>query len=121
MLTSKVNYLYENQEKMNEIAKEHKDEVCVYIYNDEANKYLLWNDFSELSQYKEVYFVLASNKDAIIEEKINNASNMVVYVSSLNEYGDFDEYVKLIKDNNKNIKSYEKLYDAMYATAYEFY
>lgn len=121
MLNNHVNYLYENQKMMNEIANEHKDEVCIYLYNDEANKYLLWNDFMELSKFDEVYFVLASNKEEIAEAKIKNAKKLVVFVSSLNENDDFNEYVKLIEDNNLNVKNYEKLYDAMYATVYEFY
>ena len=115
-----VFYLYENNEMMNSIASEHKDDVCIYIYNDENNKYLLWNDFAQLAKYDEVYFVDINNKDVITEEKIVNAENLVVYISVLGESDVFSEYTDLIYSSNKNVHEYEKLYDAMYAKAYYF-
>lgn len=115
-----VYYLYKEQEEMVETASENKDAVCIYIYNNESQKYLLWNDYASLAQYKKVYFADSQNTDAIVDTEINNSDRIIVYVSTLSEKEDFNDYADLIYKSNNNIKEYNKLGDAMYASYYEF-
>ena len=121
ILKQNVFYLYKEQATMERIADKYKEETCIYIYNNEDNKYLLWNDAMQLAKYKDVYFIFAENTDAIEDVKINSSKEAVVYISSLGEHENFNDYSEMIYANTDGINSYEKLYDAMYATAYRFY
>lgn len=121
LINKNVFYLYQEQEYMDKMASNYKNETCIYIYNNEEQKYLLWNDAMQLAQYEDVYFINIDNKEKINENKINDASKLVVYISNLGEHEDISEYTDLIYDNNKNVNEYNKIYDAVYATAYEFY
>ncbi len=116
-----VFYLYPEQEMMKKIAGEHSDDTCLYIYNNEENKYLLWNDSEQLWQYDAVYFASSENTAPIDDPKIGSAEELVVYVSTMNEIPDFSVYEDLVFSSDPNLHHYEKLYDAMYATAYRFY
>ena len=120
IVTQNVNYLYKNQATMESVAKEHSEDACVYIYNDEANKYLLWNDFKQLAEYEKVYFVCAQDLSAIEDKNIQQAEKLVVYISNLNEIDNYDDYFNMIYDSNSNVTEHEKLYEAMYANVYEF-
>lgn len=115
-----VFYLYQEQNDMKNIAKSNADKECVYIYNNEDNKYFLWNDVEQLWQYERVYFVNSDNTDPIIEDAICNSDDLIVYVSTLNKNDDFKVYEDLIYSSNKNLHESTKLYDGTYAECYEF-
>ena len=121
LVNKNVFYLYTEQENMNDIASNHKDETCVYIYHNENQKYLLWNDALELAKYKEVYFIDSSNKEPITDTKITDADKLVVYVSTLGIPEDINSINKIVFDTNHKVSEFTKLYDAVYATCYEFY
>jgi hypothetical protein len=116
-----VFYLYPEQKEMKACAAAHGDEVCVYIYNNEENKYLLWNDSEQLWSYDAVYFASSENPDPIEDEKIKNADKLVVYVSKMNEPDDPGYFEDMILTADPRVHHMRKLYDAMYATVYEFY
>ena len=120
LLNKNVFYLYQEQETMENISESHSSENCVYIYNNEDNKYFLWNDALQLAKYKNVYFINSENQEPITESYFSEPHKMIVYISTLNENEDFNYYLDLIYKNNNNLHSYEKLYDGMYATCYEF-
>ena len=120
LLTKNVFYLYEEVENMEAIASEYADRECVYIYNGESNKYRLWNDALQLAKFDEVYFINSENTEPISEASINDANSLVVYVSMLGQKDNFDDYVDFIFENNSNLTSYKKLYDAMCAQVYIF-
>ncbi|MCR5503198.1 MAG: glycosyltransferase family 39 protein [Lachnospiraceae bacterium] len=116
----KVYYLYPEQAMMKETAAKYADLPCVYIYNSEDSKYLLWNDSEQLWLYDSVYFVCSENREPLTDETIRSADELIVYVSTLNEE-DFGVYADLIERSNPSLRQYEKLYDAMYAEVYRFY
>jgi len=120
LVNKNVFYLYTEQDEMENIAKEHADETCIYIYNNEDQKYLLWNDAMQLAKYKEVYFVYSQNKEKIVDEKINNSEKLIVYISTLGADENIADIEQFIYDNNSNVTKANKLYEGMYATCYEF-
>lgn len=115
-----VFYLYPEQDEMKRIAKENAGKECVYIYNNDNNKYFLWNDAEQLWQFDEIYFVDSDNMTPIDETKICNSKDLIVYISTLNKKEDFGEYESLIYNSNNNLHSYSKLYDGVYCECYEF-
>ena len=119
LVKKNVFYLYPEQEKMNEIAQSVSDCDCVYIYNSETSKYLLWNDFKQLSYFDRVFFVNSEDMTPITEKEISESEKLVVFISTLGEK-DFDEYKSFILESNENVSSGTKLYDAMYAKVYCF-
>ena len=120
LIKKNVFYLYEDQENMNYIASLNKDKDCLYIYNSEDKKYLLWNDFKQLAEYERVYFVNSENMNLIDESDISNSEDLIVYIATPMEHENFDDYTSWIYESNKKVTSYNKLYDATYATVYEF-
>lgn len=121
LISKNVFFLYPEQEYMEETAKEYSDDVCIYIYNNENSHNFMWNDFSQLAQFDEIYYLSSENLSPIEEEKINEADKLFVYVSNLGELPDFSDYENLIFESNSNVKSYRHIYNGMYASAYEFY
>ena len=119
VLKGNVFYLYPEQERMEEIAAEHSNDPCLYIYNNESSKYLLWNDFMQLAKYNEVYFVNSEDLTPIDDAKINNAESLVVYTSIMGEL-DFEKYKSFVLESDTNVTNATKLYDGMYAKAYYF-
>lgn len=120
LANKQVFYLYEDQERMLECAREHANEGCVYIYHNEAQKYLLWNDAMQLKEFDRVYFVNSENTQKLEEPLICDADRLFVYISTLDQNKDISYYEDLIYSSNPNIKGCHYIYDAMYATAYEF-
>lgn len=121
LINKKVFYLYPEVEHMNEIAENNSDNDCLYIYNNDETKYFLWNDYDQLSRYENVYFADINNSDAISDPMISESDRLIVYICKMGEHEDFLDYEQLIYTSNKKLHTYQKLYDGMYATCYEFY
>ncbi|MCR4989824.1 MAG: hypothetical protein K6A38_03070 [Lachnospiraceae bacterium] len=121
LFKGEVFYLYPEQGSYKQIATEHSEETCMYIYNSEYNKYFIWSDADQLWQYDKIYFADFENKDEIVDPAINSADKLIVYISKLNGQDSPDEYIDMIKRSDPKVTSYEKLYETTYATAYEFY
>lgn len=115
-----VFYLYPEQQDMKDIALANSSKDCVYIYNNDDNKYFLWNDAEQLMMFDRIYFVDSENASPIVDEAINNSTDLIVYVSTLNMNDDFSVYEDLIYNSNHNFNECNKLYDATYAQCYEF-
>ena len=68
---------------MKKIAQEYAGDTCLYIYNNEENKYLLWNDSEQLWLYDAVYFASSENRDPIDDPKIKNADELASFANIL--------------------------------------
>ena len=119
--SGKVYYRYPENENRIEICASNSDKTCIYIFNSENNKYFLWSDADQLWQFDDVYFADINNPETIMDSRINDSEELIVFISKLDEREDFNEYIDLIKRSDPKVTSHKKLYDTAYATVYEFY
>ena len=119
--SGKVYYRYPENENRIEICASNSDKTCIYIFNSENNKYFLWSDADQLWQFDDVYFADINNPETIMDSRINDSEELIVFISKLDEREDFNEYIDLIKRSDPKVTSHKELYDTAYATVYEFY
>ncbi len=116
-----VYYRYPENENRISICADNHDKTCVYIYNSDNNKYFIWSDADQLWQFDEVFFADINNPDTIVDKKINDSDEIIVFISKLDARDDFSDYEDLIKRSDLKVTSNKKLYETVYAAVYEFY
>lgn len=115
LMASKVFFLYKDDVRNYEFARERRGECVVYIYNPD-NRWMVWDDSKELMQYNQIFFISIDNADEIADDLIKSCDNMYVYACR----GDKSEEImgRLIETNN-NISIKEKCSERLYADIYE--
>ena len=77
---------------------------------------MIWNDSSELMEYKDIYFIPYTSEEDINDERLINSSSVFVYCCRT------DESVELIKkmvEADDNLNEYEKVAERLYVDVYE--
>lgn len=77
-----VAFLYPEDEKQIQFAREHESDPVVYLY-DPAQTWCVWDSTDELLEYPAIYFAEQTDTASIEDKTILEADKTVVYVSSL--------------------------------------
>ena len=75
----KVLFLYPEEKSEKEFATEHKDDVIIYVY-DNDNKWKMWDNAHELEQYNRIYCIEMNNEGGIDNRELLEAKHAYAYV-----------------------------------------
>ena len=75
----KVLFLYPEEKKEKEFATEHKDDVIIYVY-DNDNKWKMWDNAHELEQYNRIYCIEMNHENGIDNKELLEAKHAYAYV-----------------------------------------
>ena len=119
ILEKNVYFCYPEQKEMAAFAKEHASDTVVYLYHKDEYKYLMWADSMQLWNYDRIYFVNAEHADTIAEEEINQAENLIVYVSVMGADKEPEAYLNSIYQSAPCVENHSLAYESTYAKVYE--
>lgn len=98
-------------------AKEHADIPTVYIYSA-ANSWCMWESSNELFEYPEVYFTSDGTEEKIMDEKVEESQELLVYVNTL---GNVQKQLQRVLASNENVTDYELVHESKFCNLYHFY
>ncbi|MDY4126818.1 MAG: hypothetical protein SOX95_05650 [Lachnospiraceae bacterium] len=75
----KVLFLYPEEKSEKEFATEHKDDVIIYVY-DNDNKWKMWDNAHELEQYNRIYCIEMNHEGGIDNRELLEAKHSYAYV-----------------------------------------
>ena len=75
----KVLFLYPEEKSEKEFATEHKDDVIIYVY-DNDNKWKMWDNAHELEQYNRIYCIEMNHENGIDNRELLEAKHAYAYV-----------------------------------------
>ena len=75
----KVLFLYPEEKNEKEFATEHKDDVIIYVY-DNDNKWKMWDNAHELEQYNRIYCIEMNHENGIDNKELLEAKHAYAYV-----------------------------------------
>ena len=75
----KVLFLYPEEKNEKEFATEHKDDVIIYVY-DNDNKWKMWDNAHELEQYNRIYCIEMNHEGGIDNRELLEAKHAYAYV-----------------------------------------
>ena len=75
----KVLFLYPEEKNEKEFATEHKDDVIIYVY-DNDNKWKMWDNAHELEQYNRIYCIEMNHEGGIDNRELLEAKYAYAYV-----------------------------------------
>ena len=75
----KVLFLYPEEKSEKEFATEHKDDVIIYVY-DNDNKWKMWDNAHELEQYNRIYCIEMNHEGGIDNRELLEAKHAYAYV-----------------------------------------
>ena len=75
----KVLFLYPEEKSEKEFATEHKDDVIIYVY-DNDNKWKMWDNAHELEQYNRLYCIEMNHEGGIDNRELLEAKHAYAYV-----------------------------------------
>ncbi len=75
----KVLFLYPEEKNEKEFATEHKDDVIIYVY-DNDNKWKMWDNAHELEQYNRIYCIDMNHEGGIDNRELLEAKHAYAYV-----------------------------------------
>lgn len=119
ILEKNVYFCYPEQKEMVEFAKEHASDTVVYLYHKDEYKYLMWADSLQLWNYDRIYFVNADHADAIVDDEINQAKYLVVYVSVMGADKEPETYLDTLCQRAPGVEQHSLAYESTYAKVYE--
>ena len=105
---SEPKFLYENYEKIMQIAKENSDKSFVYVYDNSFNH---MQSIPEMMTYEKTLIINESSgemKYVIEDEQLNKEDS---YILSIKSYLDNEKIIDEIKDNTE-FKNVQKLYSS---------
>ncbi|WP_395014514.1 hypothetical protein [Robinsoniella peoriensis] len=109
-----MSYLFLEEENIIDIAKQHKDEPMICIYD--GKQWKLMGSYFELSYNESIIYISKKNLKKLENIDITGFDKMQVYVSdSLNQ----DKMVNKILSKNKYFKTSTLLYKVSYGSVYE--
>lgn len=115
LTNNKVFFIYDDANIRNEWAKNHKDKDIVYIYNPN-NEWMVWNDSTELMEYKDIFFVPYNTETFIEDERLKNSTSVFVYACRSDSS---EEIIRNIISSNDNLNMFEKVEERLYVDIYE--
>ena len=74
-----VLFLYPEEKNEKEFATEHKDDVIIYVY-DNDNKWKMWDNAHELEQYNRIYCIEMNHEGGIDNRELLEAKHAYAYV-----------------------------------------
>ena len=116
LVRGKVLFLFPEDRQKIAYAQAHENIPAVYLYKKES-AWCVWESADELFVYPEMYFADAGQADPIRDERINNASELIVYI---NNFGDTEEQIKRILRSNDSLNHYEMICESKFCTLYYF-
>lgn len=119
LFSGKVEFLYPEEEERIMFAEENARSgvPAVYLY-PERTDWCIWDSADELFEYPEVYFASAQGADALNDEKLEEASALVLY---LDKGADKKVQIGRILKSNSNLKECELKFEEDYCNVYYFY
>ena len=75
----KVLFLYPEEKSEKEFATEHKDDVIIYVY-DNDNKWKMWDNAHELEQYNRIYCIEMNHEGGIDNKELLETKHAYAYV-----------------------------------------
>ena len=75
----KVLFLYPEEKSEKEFATEHKDDVIIYVY-DNDNKWKMWDNAHEFEQYNRIYCIEMNHEGGIDNRELLEAKHAYAYV-----------------------------------------
>lgn len=75
----KVLFLYPEEKSEKEFATEHKDDVIIYVY-DNDNKWKMWDNAHELEQYNRIYCIEMNHEGGIDNRELLETKHAYAYV-----------------------------------------
>ena len=75
----KVLFLYPGEKSEKEFATEHKDDVIIYVY-DNDNKWKMWDNAHELEQYNRIYCIEMNHEGGIDNRELLETKHAYAYV-----------------------------------------
>ena len=114
LVQGNVQFLYPEDRKNVDWAKQNREAAVVYLYNPH-NVWMIWDEAEELMQYERIYFVSLADSSAITDEELLQENKIYVYTSRMDEAeGIMDG---LLQDNVK-LKEKEKIRQLLYCDLY---
>lgn len=116
LASDKVVFLYQEDREQTDFAVEREKEgtPAVYLYEPGA-EWCIWDVTNELLAYPEVYFAAADKTDKVMEEKIQNADGLVVYIA---EGVDDAVQIRRILDSNPGLSEGQLMFEEKYCSVY---
>ena len=100
-------YFEERKEVVDSLAEQ--NEYCMYITGDEYN-WKMWEEYVIYPQFKGLFFIDGREQKKIVDEKVRQQEQMVIFMDKVLDYDDTIAYLK----EHLQMQNYEKVYDAPY-------
>lgn len=104
LASGKVLFLYEEEARLIELAKENKETPVVVFYH-ETTPYHVWWCSAELLEHDRVYFMSEENRTPVTDQTIQNADKLLVYVAE----GEEEEMLALLLESNPKLTDYRQV------------
>ncbi len=112
---SEVQFLYPQDERNVQWAAEHRLATVVYLYNPN-NQWMIWDESEELMQYEEIYFASLAEDAPLRDEKLQNADEIYVYTSRMDEA---ESLMEGLINSNPGLSRKELVRELLYCDLYK--
>lgn len=115
-----VVFLYPEDREQVAFARECADEdiPVVYLYQ-KGEEWCIWDVADELFAYPRVYFDEAKGEELITDERIQNADELIVYLS--NGADDSEQTMRVVASSLQGIDTIQLIFSEKYCDVYYFY
>ena len=111
----KVLFLYPEEKNEKEFATEHKDDVIIYVY-DNDNKWKMWDNAHELEQYNRIYCIEMNHERGIDNRELLESGHAYAYVM---RYDAGEKLINKFIEDNPNINTAVLIEERGFADIYE--
>ena len=111
----KVLFLYPEEKSEKEFATEHKDDVIIYVY-DNNNKWKMWDNAHELEQYNRIYCIEMNHERGIDNRELLESGHAYAYVM---RYDAGEKLINKFIEDNPNINTAVLIEERGFADIYE--
>ena len=115
-----VLFLYPEDREEMAFAKEcaARDIPAVYFYQ-KGEEWCIWDVVNELFAYPEVYFVEAWGEEPVVDERIRNAEELVVYIAGEADVEKQKE--RITAANRRDVDAVQRIFSEKYCDVYYFF
>jgi len=117
LCSDKVFFIYKDAPVNVSWAADNGADDIVYIFNPQ-NEWMVWNDSSELMEYKNIYFIDANDTDPVDEQTITQMNEIYVYSCRSDNT---DAIIQNVINANDNLNAYEKVSERLLIDIYKLY
>lgn len=117
LCSDKVFFVYKDAPANVAWAADNGADDIVYIFNPQ-NEWMVWNDSSELMEYKNIYFIDANDTDPVDEQAITQMNEIYVYSCRSDNT---DAIIQNMINANDNLNAYEKVSERLLIDIYKLY